>query len=108
MSSLVVEDLVLGAGAAIDAGQIAVVHYTGTLTDGTVFDSSVSRNVPFRFPLGAGRVIVGWDQGVAGMRVGGKRRLTIPPELAYGDRGADAVIPPNATLMFDVELVGIE
>ncbi len=97
-----------GSGEQIVVGQTAVVHYTGTLTDGSVFDSSVTRGVPFRFTLGAGMVISGWDQGVLGMRVGEKIRLTLPPEFAYGAGGYPPVIPPAATLLFDIELVGIE
>ncbi len=104
-----------GSGEAIAPGSVAVVHYTGWLHDpeqsegkGRKFDSSVDRGQPFRFPLGAGRVIKGWDQGVAGMKVGGKRRLIVPAELAYGARGAGGVIPPNATLVFDVELLEIQ
>jgi FKBP-type peptidyl-prolyl cis-trans isomerase len=104
-----------GTGAAIAVGQIAVVQYTGWLYDaaaaehkGREFDSSRTRREPFKFPLGTGSVIKGWDQGVAGMQVGESRRLIIPPDLAYGDSGAGGVIPPGATLVFDVELVGIE
>jgi FKBP-type peptidyl-prolyl cis-trans isomerase len=97
-----------GSGVAIANGQTAVVHYTGKLTNGTVFDSSVTRGTPFEFPLGAGMVIKGWDLGVLGMKVGEKRTLTIPAELGYGARGAGGVIPPNATLIFDVELLGIK
>jgi len=104
-----------GTGAAIGSGQIAVVQYTGWLYEagaadhkGKQFDSSLTRREAFKFPLGTGSVIKGWDQGVTGMQVGESRRLTIPPELAYGDGGAGGVIPPGATLVFDVELVGIE
>ena len=106
-SGLKYEDLVEGAGEAAVSGQKVVVHYTGWLTDGTKFDSSVDRSDPFSFPLGAGRVIRGWDEGVQGMKVGGKRKLTIPPQLGYGAAGAGGVIPPNATLVFDVELLEI-
>ena len=97
-----------GTGAEITNGKTAVVHYTGKLTDGKVFDSSVSRGTPFEFPLGAGMVIKGWELGVLGMKVGEKRILTIPSELGYGERGAGGVIPPNATLIFEVELLGIK
>ena len=101
-----------GKGDAIKAGQTAVVHYTGWLDEngnpGTKFDSSVDRGQPFEFPLGAGRVIKGWDEGVAGMKPGGKRRLFIPADLGYGARGAGGVIPPNAALIFDVELIQIK
>ena len=107
MNELIIEDLTVGEGATAAAGQSVSVHYTGWLTNGQKFDSSVDRNDPFEFNLGRGQVIAGWDQGVAGMQVGGKRKLTIPPELGYGERGAGGVIPPNATLVFEVELLGI-
>jgi len=97
-----------GNGPVAKAGQTVSVHYTGWLTNGTKFDSSVDRGQPFDFPLGAGRVIKGWDEGVAGMKVGEKRKLTIPSNLGYGDHGAGSVIPPGATLIFDVELLGIQ
>jgi FKBP-type peptidyl-prolyl cis-trans isomerase FkpA len=100
-------DINVGTGAEAAAGQRVKVHYAGTLTNGQKFDSSHDRNRPFDFVLGAGQVIKGWDQGVAGMKVGGKRRLTIPPELAYGARGFPPVIPPNSTLVFEVELLGV-
>ena len=107
-SGLKYEDLKVGTGAEAKAGQTVSVHYTGWLTDGKKFDSSVDRRQPFEFPLGMGRVIKGWDEGVQGMKVGGKRKLTIPPGLGYGARGAGGAIPPNATLIFDVELLGIK
>jgi FKBP-type peptidyl-prolyl cis-trans isomerase FkpA len=106
-SGLTIEDLVPGDGAAAAAGQRVTVHYTGSLATGDKFDSSKDRNDPFVFNLGAGQVIRGWDEGVQGMLVGGTRKLTIPPELGYGARGAGGVIPPNATLIFVVELLGI-
>lgn len=106
-SGLKYADLVVGTGAQPKPGQVAVVHYTGWLLDGTKFDSSKDRGQPFQFPLGQGRVIKGWDEGVATMKVGGKRVLTIPPDLAYGPRGAGGVIPPNATLKFEVELLDL-
>ncbi len=107
-SGLVIETLDEGSGEAASAGQRVTVHYTGWLEDGTKFDSSLDRNSPFQFNLGAGQVIRGWDEGVAGMKPGGKRKLTIPPELGYGAHGAGGVIPPNATLIFEVELLSID
>lgn len=106
-SGLEYTEIKAGAGPAPKAGDIVSVHYTGKLTDGKKFDSSVDRGQPFQFPLGAGRVIKGWDEGIALMKKGGKATLTIPPELGYGSRGAGGVIPPNATLVFEVELVDI-
>jgi FKBP-type peptidyl-prolyl cis-trans isomerase FkpA len=111
-SGLQFQDLVVGTGASAASGQQVSVHYTGWLQNpdgsaGKKFDSSVDRGQPFEFPLGAGRVIRGWDEGVAGMKIGGKRRLIIPAALGYGARGAGGVIPPNATLIFDVELLGV-
>ena len=106
-SGLQFEELVVGSGNAATAGQKVSVHYTGWLTNGTKFDSSKDRGEPFIFPLGKGHVIRGWDEGVAGMKVGGKRKLTIPPQLGYGARGAGGVIPPNAVLVFDVELLDV-
>ncbi|NDV12041.1 FKBP-type peptidyl-prolyl cis-trans isomerase [Crenobacter caeni] len=107
MSELIIEDIEVGTGAEATSGQEVTVHYSGYLTDGSKFDSSRDRYQPFSFPLGAGHVIKGWDLGVAGMKVGGKRKLTIPPHLGYGARGAGGVIPPNATLVFDVELLSV-
>jgi FKBP-type peptidyl-prolyl cis-trans isomerase len=106
-SGLKYVDQVIGTGELAVAGKTTTVHYTGRLENGTKFDSSVDRGQPFSFPLGAGRVIKGWDEGVQGMKVGGKRKLTIPSDLGYGSRGAGGVIPPNATLIFDVELLGV-
>ena len=110
-SGLKIEEVVEGSGAAAAAGQQVTVHYTGWLTDGVIkgrkFDSSKDRGDPFDFPLGAGHVIKGWDEGVQGMKIGGTRLLTIPPALGYGARGAGGVIPPNATLLFEVELLKV-
>ena len=107
-SGLKYQDLKVGDGAIAETGMTASVHYTGWLTDGTKFDSSLDRGQPFSFRLGAGQVIRGWDDGVKGMRVGGKRKLTIPPDLGYGQAGTPGgPIPPNATLVFDVELVSV-
>jgi FKBP-type peptidyl-prolyl cis-trans isomerase FkpA len=107
-SGLIIEDLVVGDGAEATAGQHVTVHYTGWLTDGRKFDSSKDRNDPFQFALGARHVIAGWDEGVQGMKIGGTRKLTIPSDLGYGPRGAGGVIPPNATLVFEVELLGLD
>jgi FKBP-type peptidyl-prolyl cis-trans isomerase FkpA len=106
-SGLQYEILQAGNGAEAQAGQQVTVHYTGWLTNGSKFDSSLDRNQPFRFALGKRMVIGGWDEGVAGMKVGEKRKLTIPPQLGYGAAGAGGVIPPNATLIFEVELLGL-
>jgi FKBP-type peptidyl-prolyl cis-trans isomerase FkpA len=111
MSELIIEDVSVGSGAEAKAGDHVNVHYTGWLFNdgqlGKKFDSSKDRGDPFSFPLGAGHVISGWDKGVQGMKVGGVRKLTIPPEMGYGARGAGGVIPPNATLLFEVELLGV-
>ena len=111
-SGLKIEDTQVGSGATPARGQTCVMHYTGWLYENgqktKKFDSSVDRNEPFEFPIGAGRVIKGWDEGVATMKVGGKRTLIIPPDLGYGARGAGGVIPPNATLIFEVELLGVK
>ena len=106
-SGLMIEEMKIGEGEAAKSGDDVTVHYTGWLTNGKKFDSSVDRRDPFRFSLGRGNVIAGWDEGVAGMKVGGKRKLTIPPNLGYGAYGAGGVIPPNATLVFEVELLGV-
>jgi FKBP-type peptidyl-prolyl cis-trans isomerase len=107
-SGLKYTDTKVGTGAEAKAGQTAVVHYTGWLTNGTKFDSSKDRGQPFTFPLGGGRVIKGWDEGVQGMKVGGTRKLTIPASLGYGAQGAGGVIPPNATLVFEVDLLDLK
>jgi FKBP-type peptidyl-prolyl cis-trans isomerase len=107
-SGLKYVDIVVGSGESPKPGQTVTVHYTGTLEDGTKFDSSVDRGQPFDFPIGVGRVIKGWDEGVMTMKIGGKRRLIIPSALGYGARGAGGVIPPNATLIFEVELLGVQ
>lgn len=107
-ADLKIEDVKVGEGKEAAAGNSVTVHYTGTLTDGTKFDSSLDRQEPFTFQLGAGAVIKGWEEGVKGMKVGGKRKLTIPPQLAYGEQGAGGVIPPNATLLFDIELIDVK
>ncbi|OGN16974.1 MAG: peptidylprolyl isomerase [Candidatus Yanofskybacteria bacterium RIFCSPHIGHO2_02_FULL_50_12] len=107
-SGLQIQEIVIGQGKEAKAGDTLAVHYTGWLTNGQKFDSSVDRGQPFTFRLGAGEVISGWDQGVAGMKIGGKRKLIIPPALAYGSQGAGGVIPPNATLLFEVELLAIQ
>lgn len=107
-SGLIYQDFVVGAGASPVTGRAVTVDYTGWLTDGTKFDSSVDRGTPFTFTIGVGQVIAGWDEGVATMKVGGTRRLTLPPSLAYGSRGAGGgIIPPNATLVFDVQLLAV-
>ena len=107
-SGLMIEELAVGDGAVAKSGDQVTVHYTGWLTNGSKFDSSHDRRDPFSFSLGRGNVIAGWDEGVAGMKVGGKRKLTIPPGLGYGARGAGGVIPPNATLVFEVELLSVD
>ncbi|TMQ50322.1 MAG: FKBP-type peptidyl-prolyl cis-trans isomerase [Candidatus Eisenbacteria bacterium] len=108
VAGLKIDDLKVGEGAVAETGKTVKVHYTGTLTDGTKFDSSLDRGEPFSFQLGAGQVIRGWDEGVKGMRVGGKRKLTIPPDMGYGAAGAPPKIPPNATLMFEIELLEVQ
>jgi len=107
-SGLVYEDIVEGSGAEATVGAFVTVHYTGWLTNGSKFDSSKDRNDPFQFPLGRGHVIKGWDEGVQGMKIGGTRKLTIPAHLGYGAHGAGGVIPPNATLVFEVDLLDLQ
>jgi FKBP-type peptidyl-prolyl cis-trans isomerase len=107
VKELIIEDLVTGSGDEVKEGDLVQVHYTGTLTDGTKFDSSIDRGDPFEFTLGEGRVIKGWDIGVQGMKLGGRRRLIIPPQFAYGERGSGDVIPPNATLVFEIGLIAV-
>ena len=107
VTELQIVDTTVGEGKEAILGKVVSVHYTGTLTDGTKFDSSVDRGTPFQFTLGAGQVIQGWDQGVIGMKVGGKRTLTIPSDLAYGPTGRPGTIPPSATLIFDIELLDV-
>jgi FKBP-type peptidyl-prolyl cis-trans isomerase len=108
MAQLKIEDILVGTGREAKSGDTVVMNYLGNLEDGTKFDSSYDRNQTFETQIGVGQVIKGWDEGVPGMKVGGKRKLTIPPELGYGSQGAGGVIPPNATLIFEVELVGIK
>ncbi|MFH1193624.1 MAG: FKBP-type peptidyl-prolyl cis-trans isomerase [bacterium] len=106
-TKLLAEDIKIGGGAEVKKGDTVSVHYTGWLTDGTKFDSSVDRGQPFSFTVGAGQVIQGWDEGLVGMKVGGKRKLTIPSQMGYGPTGAAGVIPPNAVLIFEIELLKI-
>lgn len=108
VDQLIIEDIATGSGREVKLGDTVVMHYTGTLMDGTKFDSSVDRNEPFETQIGVGQVIEGWDQGIPGMKTGGKRKLTIPSSLGYGSRGAGGVIPPNAGLIFEVELIEIK
>lgn len=106
-SGLVYQDFVVGAGASPQTGKTVTIHYSGWLTNGTPFDSSRKRGVPYSFPIGTGRVVAGWDEGILSMKVGGQRRLTVPPSLGYGANGRGGVIPPNATMIFDVELLAV-
>lgn len=107
-TELKIEDILVGTGAEVKSGDTVVMHYTGTLVDGTKFDSSLDRGQPFETQIGVGRVIKGWDQGIPGMKVGGKRKLYIPSSLAYGERGAGGVIGPNSDLIFEVELLAVK
>jgi len=107
MDQLIIEDILIGTGAEVKSGDTVFMHYRGTLTDGTKFDSSYDRDQPFETQIGVGTVIRGWDEGVPGMKVGGKRKLTIPFDMAYGERGVPGVIPPKSTLIFEVELIDI-
>lgn len=107
INELIIEEIVTGAGREARSGYRVQVHYRGTLEDGRQFDASYDRGQPFQFRLGAGQVIPGWDQGIDGMREGGRRKLTVPPHLAYGPQGAAGIIPPNATLIFEVELIEV-
>ena len=109
MADLKIDEIIVGTGASPTKGKTVIVHYTGWLLNGKKFDSSVDRGKPFEFRIGVGQVIQGWDQGVMSMKIGGKRRLTIPPQLAYGSRNVgDGLIPPNSTLIFEVELLGVK
>ncbi len=108
MENLIIEDLEVGEGKEVKQNDTVVIHYNGTLQDGTKFDSSIDRGQPFETQIGVGMVIPGWDQGVLGMKIGGKRKLVVPPELAYGEQGAGEVIPPNSTLIFELELLDIK
>ncbi len=108
VSELEIEDASIGEGPEVEGGDVVEVHYTGRLENGEVFDSSLARGEPFSFEVGAGQVIEGWEQGLVGMQVGGERELTIPPELGYGEQGSPPNIPPNSTLIFDIELLAIE
>ena len=107
-TTLKIEDIKIGTGAAVKEGDTIIIHYEGKLQNGKVFDSSYARNAPFETEIGVGRVIEGWDKGLLGMKVGGKRKLTVPPNLGYGARGVQNVIPPNATLVFDLELLDVK
>jgi FKBP-type peptidyl-prolyl cis-trans isomerase len=107
-TDLIIEDIIVGSGEAVEKGDTVIIHYTGTLEDGTVFDSSLTRNEPFKTPIGVGYVIEGWDKGLIGMKIGGERNLIIPSDMAYGDNGISGVIPPKATLKFHLQLLDIK